>query len=88
MKINSIPKKISVVLTVAVYLALIRTIADPLIGTIGPHDLRVLLMSSLFMAVSCLAITILTMASKPKVSSLVAAGTLVALVITKVVWLH
>jgi len=88
MKTNNISYGIAVALNIVIYLALIRTLTEPLIRNVDPYELRILLTSSLFMAVSCLAMTILTILSKTRVNSFIAAATLIVLIVTKLTLLH
>jgi hypothetical protein len=88
MKINNLSKKIAITLNIVVYFALILTMVKPLLTNVDPDELKVLLASSLFMVVSCLIMTILTILSKTKVNSLIAGVTLIVLVIIKLVLLH
>jgi len=88
MKSNDLSYKLAVVLNVAVFLALIRTVSEPLFNSVDAADLRVLMASCLFMAISCLAMTIMTFLSKTRVNAIIAILTIVVLVITKITLLH
>ena len=88
MKIDNLSYKVAVALSIAVYLALIRTVSEPLIGNVDPYNLRILLVSCLIMAISCLAMAVMTILSRMKINSLIASVTIIVLVIIKFTFLH
>ena len=88
MKTRDLSYKTAVALTVTVYLALILTIIKPLVSSVSPHELKFLLTSTLFMAVSCLLMTVLAITSRTRANSVVAAVTLIVLLVTKLTLLH
>lgn len=88
MKIKNLSRTVAFALIIVVHLALLRTIAEPLISSLTHLQLIIILASALLMAAACLAMTILTALSRINVNTFVAAGTLIALVVVKIAFLQ
>jgi hypothetical protein len=77
----------ALILGAAVFLALIRTLIEPLIAPVTPAQLAALLVAAVMAAGSCLAMMILTFFSRHGINVILAPLTIAALVVIKLFYL-
>lgn len=73
------------IILVLLFLALLRTLAEPLIRPVGPGELKMLLVGALVAAFGCLVLTALSFWGQYRWMLVVGGATLAALILIKTV---
>ena len=73
------------IILVLLFLALLRTLAEPLIRPVGPGELKMLLLGALVAASGCLVLTVLSFWGQYRWMLVVGGATLAALILIKTV---